>query len=222
MIEVGPGEGLVTAPLRIDERALHYLTGVSYMDERLHGVAQRWFMRDELPLRRHGVAEQIAGLWANSAETWPAVQLCGEDDSSLQDVAAAACATCDLDLYIMRAAEIPVGTGDRELLRRLWNREAMLTGSGLLLMVDGSENSETLRAAVAFVERARGPLFVGGQEPLRLPHQTLPRFDIRKPDSREQGELWRQALGPLAGQSQAVASQAGRPGAANRDDRLLG
>ena len=28
-----------------------------------------------------------------------------------------------------------------------------------------------------------------------MPHQTLPRFDIRKPDSREQGELWRQALG---------------------------
>jgi ATPase family protein associated with various cellular activities (AAA)/winged helix domain-containing protein len=199
MIEVGPGEGLVTAPLRIDERALHYLTGVSYTDERLHGVAQRCVMRNILPSRRNGVGEQIAGLWANSAEPWPAVQLCGEDESSLQDVAAAACATCGLDLYIMRAAEIPVGTGDRELLRRLWNREAMLTGSGLLLMVDGSENNETLRAAVAFVERAQGPLFVGGQEPLRLPHQTLPRFDIRKPDSREQGELWRQALGPLAG-----------------------
>jgi ATPase family protein associated with various cellular activities (AAA)/winged helix domain-containing protein len=217
MIEVGPGEGLVTAPLRIDERALHYLTGVSYTDERLHGVAKRCFMRNKLPLTRDGMAGQIAGLWANTDEPWPAVQLCGEDESSLQDVAASACAMCDLDLYIMRAAEIPIGTGDRELLCRLWNREALLTGSGLLLMVDGSENNETLRAAVAFVERARGPLFVGGQEPLRLPRQTLPRFDIRKPDSREQGELWRQALGPLAarmnGQIERLVNQfnLGRP-----------
>jgi vesicle-fusing ATPase len=198
MIQIETGEGLVTAPLRIDERVLHYIAGVSYLDERLTALAHRWVAPDELPLTHQDAAERIAALWANKAQPWPAVQLCGEEDAGLQDVAAAACALSQIDLQIMRAADVPVTSGERELLPRLWSREALLTGSALLLMLDGGESNETLRAAVAFVERARCALLVGGQEPLRLPRQTLPRFDIRKPDSREQGELWRRALGPLA------------------------
>jgi hypothetical protein len=197
MIEVGPGDGLVTSPLRIDERVLHYLAGVSYPDERLHGLAQRWTAPDELPSTHRAAAERLAALWANAAEPWPAVQLCGEEDAGLQDVAAAACALHGLDLHILRTADIPLGTAERELLARLWDREAVLAGSGLLLMVEGGDTAETLRGAVAFVERTQGVLLVGGREPLRLRGQTLPRFDIRKPDSGEQGELWRRALGPL-------------------------
>ena len=37
LIEVGVGEALTTSPLRIDERVLHYLAGVSYLDDRLQG-----------------------------------------------------------------------------------------------------------------------------------------------------------------------------------------
>jgi hypothetical protein len=40
LIEVGIGDTLTTSPLRIDERVLHYLTGVSYLDARLHGFVE--------------------------------------------------------------------------------------------------------------------------------------------------------------------------------------
>lgn len=38
LIEPAPGGLLTRAPLRIDERVLHYLTGISYLDERLRGL----------------------------------------------------------------------------------------------------------------------------------------------------------------------------------------
>ena len=41
LIEVpGAGEVFTTSPLRIDERILHYLTGVAGTDERLHGLIE--------------------------------------------------------------------------------------------------------------------------------------------------------------------------------------
>ena len=39
LVEVG-GESLTRSPLRIDERVLHYLAGVQYLDERLEGIVE--------------------------------------------------------------------------------------------------------------------------------------------------------------------------------------
>jgi hypothetical protein len=202
MIEVGPGEALVSSPLRIDERILHYVAGVSYPDERLLGLTEPWPATGELPPSQLAVAERIAARWSGqgdgAAGAWTAVQLCGEPDAGLRDVAAAACARCGLGLHLVRAADLPAGSADRDLTIRLLDREAVLDNRGLLVMLD-EDGPETLRAASAFVERVRGALLVGGREPLRLPYRTLPLFDVAKPTPAEQGELWRRALGPLAG-----------------------
>ena len=40
LIEVGAGDTLINSQLRIDERVLHYLTGVSYLDARLQGLIE--------------------------------------------------------------------------------------------------------------------------------------------------------------------------------------
>jgi hypothetical protein len=227
MIELGPGESLVTSPLRIDERVLHYLAGVHFLEERLHGFVEPWLSPGELPPTQQAVADRIAALWSNAAGSWPPVQLCGEEDAGLPDVAAAACASLGLGLHVLSAAAMPVAATDRELLLRLWAREAVLTDSALLLAVDGSENAEALRATAAFAEQAQGALLVAGREPLRLSKLTPMRFDVRKPDSAEQIELWRESLGPLAlqlnGQIEALVSQfsLGRSAIAAASQRML-
>jgi len=40
LIELGASNSLTASPLRIDERILHYLLGVPYLDERLMGILQ--------------------------------------------------------------------------------------------------------------------------------------------------------------------------------------
>src|SRR5262249_1200765 len=57
MIEVGPGDVLVNAPLRIDERILHFLAGVSYTDERLQFVTASYRPSGaEPPAEHHAIA----------------------------------------------------------------------------------------------------------------------------------------------------------------------
>ncbi|MHC5831868.1 MAG: ATP-binding protein, partial [Nostoc sp.] len=38
LIEVGSGSELMSSPLRIDERRLHYLIGIQHLDQRLLGM----------------------------------------------------------------------------------------------------------------------------------------------------------------------------------------
>ncbi len=198
MIEVGPSDVLVTAPLRIDERILHFLAGVSYTDERLQFATRPHHPSGVgLSTAHRLAAERIAALWSAAAtrgEPLPAVQIVGEDDAGLTDVAAGACRLQGLEMRIIRAHEIPGGAAERQLLMRVWQREAALAGSGLLLVLDDTEQPETQRAVAAFVERAEVALVLAGREPLHLPGRALPRFDIKKPDRVEQAALWRRAL----------------------------
>jgi vesicle-fusing ATPase len=198
MIEVGPGDVLVNARLRIDERILHFLAGVSYTDERLQFVTTAYRPSGaELSATHRAVAQRMAALWAAAAadgEGLPAVQIVGEDDAGLPEVAACALQLRGLDMRIIRAHEIPPAAADRQLLARVWQREAALASSGLLVMLDETAQSEMQRTVAAFVERADVVLVLAGREPLQLPGRALPRFDIKKPERAEQAALWRRAL----------------------------
>ena len=198
MIEVGPGDVLVNARLRIDERILHFLAGVSYTDERLQFVTTAYQPSGaELSATHRAVAQRMAALWAAAAadgEPLPAVQIVGEDDAGLPEVAACALQLRGLDMRIIRAHEIPAAAADRQLLARVWQREAALASSGLLVMLDETAQSEMQRTVAAFVERADVVLVLAGREPLQLPGRALPRFDIKKPERAEQAALWRRAL----------------------------
>src|SRR5262249_27684939 len=210
-LAVLPGDGLLTSPLRGDGRILHYVAGLSYPDERLHGLMQPRLEPADLPETHRLAAARVASLWGELDEHWGPVQLCGEDETGLQDVAAAACAERGLRLHVVRSGELPQAATDRELIARLWDREAVLGAQGLLLVVDESDTAETRRNAAAFVDRVQGALLIASREPLHLPDRTLPRVDVRKPGSDEQGELWRRLLGDrvsdLNGQIERLVNQ---------------
>src|SRR5829696_176850 len=91
LVEVG-GESLTRSPLRIDERVVHYLAGVEYLDERLEGFVQTVRTADEpLPSQRE-LAGRLAATWSRSlGGTWPVAQVSGGDREGRRAVAAAAC-----------------------------------------------------------------------------------------------------------------------------------
>src|SRR5262249_52299966 len=60
--EVGDGDPLTGSPLRIDERVLHHLTGLSSRAPRLHGLMERLPPPVDLPPSQKELAERIAGL----------------------------------------------------------------------------------------------------------------------------------------------------------------
>jgi hypothetical protein len=200
LIEVGVGEALTASPLRIDERALHYLTGLSYLDERLQGLLELQPPPEDLPPSHRALAEGIAGLWAQSGPgALPVIHLGGDDVAGKRAVAAFACAALGIQLRALRAADAPQNVAEREALARLWEREAALNRSALLVDCDGVEK-EKERAALSFLDHTRGCLLISSRDPLRLRRRQVARVEISKPSAAEQRRLWQASLGPLASQ----------------------
>ncbi len=128
LIEVRAGDTLTSSPLRIDERVLHYLTGLSYLDARLHGLVELMPPPTDLPPSHRELAQRIADLLLRfrQSSAMPVINLCSDERADKCAVAAYACATLGMKLHTIRAADIPLAVPEREGLARLWEREAIL------------------------------------------------------------------------------------------------
>src|SRR6185503_5177360 len=81
LIDVAPGDLLTASRLQIDERVLHYLTGVSYVDARLQWLTELT-ASERTPAPVHAqTAERIAEVWRSTppSEALPVIQLCGDE-----------------------------------------------------------------------------------------------------------------------------------------------
>ena len=93
-----------------------------------------------------GVAQAIADIWASSGDNvMPIVQLCGDDPQSKRDIAAAACAQVGLDLHAASAHLLPSNPAEFDAFLRLWQREAILTGSGLIIESSQNDGADAAR-----------------------------------------------------------------------------
>ncbi len=200
LVEATGGDTLTTSPLHIDERVLHYLAGVQYLDERLQGIVEPLDAPDELPPSHRALAHKVTGLWSRTGETslGHGIQLCGDEDAGKHAIAAAASAALGLRLYAIRASDVPAAATEREALARLWEREAVLSAGALLLDCQEQEGADSLRPALSLLERVQGTMVVTSREPLRTRGRSIVRLDVSKPSAMEQRDLWRRALGPLA------------------------
>ena len=211
LVETLAGETLMTRQLRADERALHHLLGASALDERLQSFVEPVGAPPALPISYRAHAERIIKqLQASDGDSdqWTVVQLCGDAREGKRALAAAVCGELGLRLHALNATDIPTASAERDTLARLWEREAVLLGSALVIRLDGTEQRE---AVSAFAERVQGLLFVCGEEALGLPSRPSVVLQIDRPGPPEQRALWEHALGPLAaslnGQLEAVAAQ---------------
>ncbi|HEY0172921.1 MAG TPA: ATP-binding protein [Pyrinomonadaceae bacterium] len=219
LIELGGGDSLLTAPLRVDERVLHYLVGVQHLDERLAGVVEVESRRPALVPSQQRLAERLAALWGARGEDDPrimsVVRLCGADAASRRAIAAAACQLLGMNMAVMSAPAVPTLPAELDALTRLWEREAALGSFALLLDCEGAEapDSAGARSAAYLVEHLNSPLIIAGRERGRAGSHARPifTFDVERPGTSEQRELWREALGApaeaLNGEVEAVLSQ---------------
>jgi len=198
LLDIGPGNGLTQSPLRIDEPILHYLAGTGYMDERLSGYTEIFQPAGEVVPSQRAAAEQLAAAWSTGADgrMLPIIQLCGMDSAARQQVAWTASTLLGLGLSGMRANAIPPNPVEVEALMRLWERQAILGNQSLLL---NCENGE-LTHALQWIEAARFPLMLSTRERVPINGRQVLTYEIRKPTPAEQGQLWRQSLGPAAAQ----------------------
>ncbi|MGY3149395.1 SpoVK/Ycf46/Vps4 family AAA+-type ATPase [Bradyrhizobium sp. USDA 3397] len=204
------GDSLTTGALRVDERILHYLTGISYIDEPLQGIMEPVHPSALLAPSQIKLAEQLALLWRRPAERGVAVQLCGELGSKIA-IATAAADRLGLQLLGISARDIPQAPGERAALLRHAEREMVLSGSALILDCESLTPGEAQeRSAMSFAAAIAGPLAVFCRTPLRFEGTPMSQLEIQPLNWSERRGLWRTALGSAAeklnGELDALAS----------------
>ncbi|MEV6693815.1 ATP-binding protein [Micromonospora sp. NPDC051196] len=180
LIDLGAGPGLADRPLRIDERVLHHLTGVTCLDARLDGIVTA--RPDGAGLVTQAQAD-LAGQLAAAVAGRPGrvtVRLDGADEQTRERVAAHVAAELGRLLLVVPGDRLPAAGADAALLARLLEREVALLGA-LPLITD---------APPAFVAQLGHHVVVTGTLAADI-ERTVP-----SPTIADQRALWRQLTGP--------------------------
>ncbi len=201
LIEVGTGNAATQSLLKIDERVLNYIAGASHLDERLTGYVQPAVSDGELVPSHEALVQQIVKIWSqySGQSQLPIIQLCGSEVASKRNIAAYSCNMLGMNLNALPAHAIPSNPVESESLRRLWQRESILGFSALLLDCDDNDNEPAQSTIVQrWLEGADYPLIVSSRDrrPMGLKHVIS--FDVSKPTSMEQYQLWQNVLGSAA------------------------
>ena len=214
LLDVGTGSALTQSPLRIDERVLHHLAGVTHLDERLAAIVEPVHSVTDLVPSHVALAERIVAAWTRApANSTPVIQLCGVESTGKRSIAAAACAELGLSLYGLPAHFVPTGANDLDLLICIWERESALSGSALLLGCDELDMADPVRGAAVqrLIERLGGVLMVASRERRRIMERPSLVLDVNKPSIDEQCAVWHHALGSAAqqvnGQIEGIVAQ---------------
>ncbi len=175
---------LTRAPLRIDERILHFLVGLDVADAALVGRLVRLTApADTLPARHEADARQLANLWSGPA---PLVQLVGDAETATEIAARAAallgCAARRLD-----AAAMPADAAERAALITYLNRDGMLGGGPAVVCRESPEPPD-----VPWLSELDGPVAV--ISPTLVHRVGGVALDVTHLDPDEQAGVWAAAL----------------------------
>ncbi|MEG9432290.1 ATP-binding protein [Terriglobus sp. ADX1] len=197
LVEEGPSQSLLQAPLKLDERILQYLLGVPSLD-----CVLEWMVR---PLAKPEAdslnedARRIAMHWQREASlVVQPVVMQGSDWSAAKRVFQEACGQVDLLPFVLRAADIPTNTAEREITARHWTREAVLTGAALLLETSSTDNADTVAAALSWTRSIEVPLAIYAEPGSAMEHiESLP-IRLSQPGREDRKQLWLKSLGAPA------------------------
>ncbi|MBA5870233.1 MAG: AAA family ATPase [Nitrospira sp. CR2.1] len=192
LLEVDDSAGLVNGRLRIDERVLHYLAGVNYLDPRLQPLLSLVPAPQVMAETHRHVCQAVLERLRERSSSYPVVLLSGDDVDGQADVAAAVAAHLQVKLYCGQADDLPSHATEADAFAILWQREAALLGAVLLIHChDGAPS----KAVGHLAERGSSPLFIAGRDVPSSKRATI-RYSVNKPDGAEQKQLWEQVLGP--------------------------
>ncbi len=209
------GAGLPAhAPLAIDERVLHAITGIDAFDERLRGLVQLAGTTDHADAATAArLAIELAGAGHDAP---PVLVLAGSANGVVhssaagRDTAAAAAQAVDSNALLIAVEDLPADARDSDELACALDREAALRGAAVVLW--GSPADTPARRVATFVDRLCSAVIIAApidrarlRDTLRRPLQAVPwaaAADDAADDAlralrqqfRVEPAMWREAL----------------------------
>ena len=193
LVEIRDERALASNRLCIDERILHFLAGINFLDPRLRPLL-RPAVGEAPPetARLPAVDQAIERIAAGGAAV---LQLVGDDTTSQVDVARQIAARLGRSLHTLRAADIPASAHEADAFATLWQRESILLTSALLVRMEDTST----HAIARFIERLAGMVFIAARTAIPL-SRSNGCIRIGLPDAAERKRLWQRALGPQGAQ----------------------
>jgi ATPase family associated with various cellular activities (AAA) len=227
LIEINqPGsQPLTTSPLRADERIVHYVKGMDYLDDRLAmfiAPLETASEQIDLPASQQSLVQQIKEYWFKAllqvakgtmVPLLPVIQLVGPDVPGKQLVASRVASELRRHLYRLPVEMFPSQAANLEMLARLWERESMLKPLALYLDAQEIDSSSPVEGQTLPLNRflahcGHALLLLGARETWPRLGRTGLVMDVVKPTPAEQFTVWKTALGDTAPDSPALlASQ---------------
>ena len=194
---------LIAAALKADERIVHYVKGLNYLDDRLTPLvsavtAEPGTLPPSQNMAVEGAVAYVQGAASNAQSA--VLQLLGSDSPSKLMVARDAAQQLGLTLYCLSTDAVPTQTADLETFARLWRRETALLPIALYL--DAAEFDRAVNPQAAAIQRLLtrdiGTVFLDTREPWPDLGSAAASLDIAKPTTIEQQTAWAAALGDAA------------------------
>ncbi|WP_245587417.1 ATP-binding protein [Cylindrospermum stagnale] len=201
LIQIQGGITHTQNPLRIDERIFHYLLGLQSQDERLKGIISPITAVDFLVPSHEKIAQEVAAIWTEGkpGKNFPIVQLYGDDFTSMQAIAAAASAMLGLPISTISPIHLPKDINELNNILLLWEREAILTNSVLLIDSESDELEKAQQNAIfQIIDKINSLLIITSRERMGQRRRPLICLEVHHPTRNEQSALWEIALGELA------------------------
>jgi hypothetical protein len=198
LIDVAEGAELTQSALRIDERILHEVMGMSYVDRRLNGILKPLAPNhlNHLATSHQKLANQVTEALENPKSY---IQLCGPEPDTLKQIALSACIDSPAPLFVIAAETIPTDIAQAHLIQRLCEREALLTQGVLLLACEnlaeeGTAAAQQAATVVRWMDTCQVPVIVTQRERRAWGGRTAITIDVDPPTTPEQQELWKLTL----------------------------
>jgi hypothetical protein len=196
-VRISPPNTLLTAPLEISERVLHFLAGVQYLDERLTPLLEPVpDVEGQLADSQRSAALDVAAMLQQAQGRLPVVHLSAVDRATRRAASAAIGSALSLRLYAMDADQVPASASELEALLRLWERECALAGGALYIEMETIDRADARAAAqvARLAESAPGVVILGTREASRPLERPGVWVDVSRPSPAEQKQAWERSL----------------------------
>ena len=194
LLDLASGSSLTNSHLQIDERILHYLAGVSYLDDRLWGTAEPLSGSLDLAPSHTSIADSLAEGLRNGEFKNRVLQLTGPSVWDHRSIAVHVANALSIRGISIQASDLPSSPTEREAYARLLERDAVLDPLITFIEIDEPPSRGTL----TFLNQLQGLLILSTNEPLPKLRRPMHRVEIANPDKNEQRLIWKQLLGDHA------------------------
>ena len=182
LVEMAEGTSLTSTALQINESVLHYLMGVHQLDERLLGDLRPMPEGVDLPDSHKVHVQRLAQQWSTPhlGKVWPVAYLCGIDQSAKTTIFGATFGALEIPRYVTNGGQSRANN-DVQTIIRLWEREAILNGTALLIDAGPDMSPEVESSISQFAERFTGRLVIACRDPLRQVSRSGMVIEVQRP-----------------------------------------